>query len=96
MLHMSVKKKRKQTNAHTKQNIHATHTLFVLDDISDFTLTCFVKTIPEEIKRHITQVKPETAIWQNKPNPVWGSRCVVVSLECMRFFLKRGLGFRKF
>lgn len=43
-----------------KKNIHTTHTLFVLDDISDFTLTCFVKTIPEEIKRHITQVKPET------------------------------------
>lgn len=51
MLHMSMKK---------KKNIHTTHTLFVLDDISDFTLTCFVKTIPEELKWHITQVKPET------------------------------------
>lgn len=40
-----------------KPNIH---TLFVLDDTSDLTLTCFVKTIPEEIKRHISQVKPET------------------------------------
>lgn len=49
------KKKGKQKNP-----TRYTHTLFVLDDISDFTLTCFVKTIPEEIKRHITQVKPET------------------------------------
>lgn len=43
-----------------KKHTHTTHILFVSDDISDFTLTCFVKTIPEEIKRHITQVKPET------------------------------------
>lgn len=57
MLHMSVKRKKRKTK---KSYALHTHTLFVLDDISDFTLTCFVKTIPEEIKRHITQVKPET------------------------------------
>lgn len=57
MLHMSVKRKKKENK---KNPTRYTHTLFVLDDISDFTLTCFVKTIPEEIKRHITQVKPET------------------------------------
>lgn len=56
MLHMSVKRKKKGKQ---KNPTRYTHTLFVLDDISDFTLTCFVKTIPEEIKRHITQVKPE-------------------------------------
>ena len=55
---MEDKKKKKKKN--TKKHTHTTHTLFVLDDTSDFTLTCFVKTIPEEIKRHITQVKPET------------------------------------
>lgn len=84
-------KKTTHTHTHTgrrkkqKKNIHATHTLFVSDDISDFTLTCFVKTIPEEIKRHITQVKPETQICHNKPNPVWAAACVVVSSECVCF-----------
>lgn len=38
-----------------------------------YALTCFVKTIPVEIKQHITQVKPETSICHNKPNPVWAA-----------------------
>lgn len=54
-------------NTHARR-VHAV--VFVSDDTSHFTLTCFVKTIPAEIKRRITGVKAQTQICHNKTNLV--------------------------
>lgn len=43
-----------------KRSTQCTEPFLFFDNTSDFTLTCFVKTIPTEIKRHITKVKLET------------------------------------